>query len=328
MFKKYKWLRWVAGILALIIVVWGIKVYFGSLVSIKVFEVKIGEIIPAVNVSGEIKGTTASLSSKTIGSIGWIGVKEGDAVKKGRVLAKMDNYDTAFREYDNIKNLFESGLASKNQLDLAKIQYENSCFISPINGIATLVANKVGESLSPGMAFISVVDPMSSYAEVQIDESDVGDVKVGQAVNIFCDAYPNEVFTGKLANIGEEAELKKVGGRIKLDEEDKIFRGKVSFDDRAYKLKIGMTISADIVTEKKNGILIIPREAVFSKEDKQEVYLIKKGGAKETVVTIGLKDSENVEVKNGLKEKDLVTVTNLDKLKNGSRIKIEKNGNK
>jgi len=47
------------------------------------------------------------------------------------------------------------------------------------------------------------------------------------------------------------------------------------FKDPEYKLKIGMTINADIITRKKDGVLIIPREAVFNKENKSVVFLVK-----------------------------------------------------
>ena len=324
MFKKYKWLKWV--VLAVVVIA-GIWIYIASTasrISVRVAKAAIGEIAPAVSVSGEIKGNSAELSPKTIGVIDWEGVKEGNRVSRGQVIAKLDNYDTAKRDYESTRSLFHKGFATKQQLDLSRVQYESSCFISPINGIVTLVAYDVGESVSPGMTVFQIVDPKSAYSEVQIDESDIGDVRNGQEVRVFADAYPSGTFNGKLSNIGQEAELKKIGGRIKLDEEDKIFRARVDINDPEYKLKIGMTINADIITEKKPGLLIIPREAIFIKEDLKIVYVIKNNRAKETKVSLGAKDSANIEVRSGLASGDSVAVTGFDKLKDGSRVKIEK----
>jgi len=321
---KDKRIRWAIGIIVVLIVAW---IFYGitkNAVPVRISKASIGEIRPIVSVSGDIKGTTASLSSKLIGSISWIGVKEGDKVKKGDVLAKLDTFDTAQRGYISTKDLFESGLSSKNELETAKQKYESSCFIAPISGIVTLVANKIGESLSPGTPFIAIVDPMSAYGEVQIDESDIGEIRQGQEVEISADAYPNRKFFGKLSNIVQEAELKKVGGRVKIDEEDKIFRATVNIDDSSYDLKIGMTISADIILEKRPGLLTVPREAVMSKDGSQEVFVIKNNQAKQRFVELGIKDPSNIEVKNGLKDGETVAVTNLDKLKNNSLVKIEK----
>jgi multidrug efflux pump subunit AcrA (membrane-fusion protein) len=115
-----------------------------------------------------------------------------------------------------------------------------------------------------------------------------------------------------------------VGGRVKMDEEDKIFRAKVLFDDKDYKLKVGMTVNADIITERRPGLLIIPREAVFSRNNSQEVYLIDRNVAREKTVELGSKDPDNVEIKKGLKDGEIVAITNIDKLKNGSLVKTEK----
>ncbi|MEK7375861.1 MAG: efflux RND transporter periplasmic adaptor subunit [Candidatus Margulisiibacteriota bacterium] len=322
--KNKNRLKWGVGIAAAIILAWGFASYMKSGIKIKTAKAAVGTIKPAVSVSGEINGREADLSPKIMERISWIGVKEGDRVSAGQILAKLDNYESAKREYDGARSLFASGFATKQQLDNSRLQYESSCFISPINGVVTLVANKVGESVSPGIASFSIVSPSSAYAEVQIDESDIGDVSAGKDVIIYADAYPDITFAGTLVNIGQEAELKKIGGRIKMDEEDKIFRGRAAFKDPEYKLKIGMTINADIVIEKKNGVLVIPREAVLNKGGKTFVYLVKGGRVKEVKIETGLKDSANVEVKSALKAGDQVASSSFDKLKNNSKVIIEK----
>ena len=322
--KNKNRIKWGIGIAVAIILVWCFSSYMKSGIKIKTANAAIGTIAPAVSVSGEIKGQQADLSPKIIEKLSWIGVKEGDNVSAGQLLAKLENYESAKMEYGSTRSLYNSGFATKPQMDNARVQYENSCFISPINGIVTLVANKIGESVTPGVTAFSVVSPSSTYAEVQIDESDIGDVAAGKDVIVYADAYPDMTFAGKLVNIGQEAELKKVGGRVKIDEEDKIFRGRVAIKDPDYKLKIGMTINADIITQKKNGVLMVPREAVFNKDDKTMVYLVKGGRVKEVRIETGLKDSTNVEVESALKAGDEIASLNLDKLKNNSKVIIEK----
>ncbi len=323
MLKKHKWLKWL--ILAVILIFgWGYYSSSNVSIPIKTAFVKIGEIAPSISVSGEIKGRSASLSPKTIGVLSFIGVIEGDAVVKGRLIAKLDSFDTSWRDFNSAKSLYEKGFATKQQLDMARLQYESSCFISPISGVVSLVANKVGESVSPGMVVFSIVDSGRPYAEVQIDEADISEVREGLEVKVNLDAYPDQTFSGKLSNIGQEAELKRVGGRIKMDEEDKVFRARIDLDSPPSDLRVGMSINADIITEKKSGVLVAPREAVITKEDKQKIFVINGKKAKETIVLLGKKDSENVEIKSGLSVSQEVAITNLDKLKDGIKTKIEK----
>ena len=322
MLKKRKWQIIAAAVLAVFIGMWFMN--SRNSVSVKTAEAVVGRISPSVSVSGEIKGFEADLSPKMPSLITWVGVKEGDWVSAGSVLVKFDNYDNAWSDYERIKTLYDGGFATKQQYETARLQYENSYLASPISGKVVLVAQDPGETASPGVTAVSVVDPASKYIEVQIDETDIGEVKLGNDAQITSDAFPDLAINGRLSNIVNRAELKKVGGRIKMDEEDKIFRGRIAFDDPEKRLKIGMSVNAEIITGIREGLLIIPREAVFSKNDKQKVYVVLGKKAKERDVELGIKDYTNIEVVKGLKAGEKVAVSSLDKIKDGSRVKIEK----
>lgn len=329
--KKINW-KWIVSIVAIAIVI-SIFIYnnMRSAVKVKIAKAAVADILPTVSVSGEIKGTDAKLSPKIPGVISWIGVKEGDEVAKGQIIVKFDNFENSKSDYFRIKKLYQDGFAAKQQFEAAKLQYENSYLASPLRGIVSHVANRVGETAGLSGSVISIIDPSSAYAELQIDESDIGLVKTGNEVQIESDAYPDDIFKGKLVNIGQQAELKKIGGYIKADEEDRIIRGKAVFNDKSYKLKIGMTISADIIVEKKKNVLSIPRDAVFAKDSASFVFVVKgKDGfwgrqyVKEVKADLGLKDSYYVEIKKGLAAGDEVAVANVDKLKDKSKVIIEK----
>ncbi|MFA5105033.1 MAG: efflux RND transporter periplasmic adaptor subunit [Candidatus Margulisiibacteriota bacterium] len=301
--------------------------YFSSCrssVKVSAAKVEFGSIVPVVSVYGEIKGISADLSPKVPGIVSRILVKEGAKVKKGQILLEFDNFETAGNDLARMKNLYKSGFATKQQFEQAKLAYDNAVLVSPINGIVTLVANRTGETASPGIVAVSVIDIDSAYAELQIDEADIGDVNVGQDVKIYADAYPNESFDGKLDRVVQSAELKKVGGRIKIDEEDKIFRGKVLIENPEQKLRIGMSINADIITQVKENILLTSREAIYSKDGKDSVFVIKNKRVKAVPVEIGLKDNTNVEILKGLSAGDIVAASMLDTLKNNVRVEIIK----
>ena len=89
--------------------------------SIKFSEVVYGEVAASVACSGVVASESADLSSKLGGRISWIGVDVGSRVALGDVLVKLDNYDQAKRDHDSVSNLYAQGLASKQQLDNAKV---------------------------------------------------------------------------------------------------------------------------------------------------------------------------------------------------------------
>lgn len=293
-------------------------------IAVETVKADLGKIQPTVSVYGEIRGVIAELSPKVPAMIKNIRVKEGDTVVKGQVIAEFDGFESAGNEYEAIRQLRDSGLASQQQLEQAVIMLESSMLISPFDGVVTLIANRAGETVSPGMTVASVVQPGTSYAELQIDESDIGDVKQGQDVILFCDAYPDDEFTGKLERISLSAELRKVAGRIKLDEEDRVFRGRVALVKGREKLKVGMSVNADIITQIKADVLIVPREAVFSRNGESFVYKVRDGKAKETSVELGLKDMDNVEITSGIKEGDTIIVSIPENLKNNAGVKPQK----
>ncbi len=293
-------------------------------ISVETGKADLGKIQPTVSVYGEIRGVIAELSPKAPAMIKNIRVKEGDRVVKGQVIAEFDGFESAGNEYEAIRQLRDSGLASQQQLEQAVIMLESSMLIAPFDGVVTLIANRAGETVSPGMTVASVVQPGTSYAELQIDESDIGDVKQGQDVILFCDAYPDDEFTGKLERISLSAELRKVAGRIKLDEEDRVFRGRVALIKGREKLKVGMSVNADIITQIKTDVLIVPREAVFSRNGESFVYKVRNGKTKETPVELGLKDMENVEITSGIKEGDMIIVSIPENLKNNAGVKSQK----
>ncbi len=322
MFKN-KWFKWVVLIVVAVV---GWSFYSSSTKSIKVKAIRIGygSIVPVINVSGEIKGNTASLSPKMGGILQSLNVKEGDVVSRGQILATLDNYESARGDFDRTKTLFDGGYATKQQLEQSKLVYESSCVISPISGTVTLVGSKIGEVVSPGMQLFSIVNNDSIYTELQIDEADISDVKAGQKVKISSDAFSDEEFEGRIVNVAAEAELKKVGGRIKMDEEDKVFRSRVVINNASSKLKVGMSVNADIIISERSGVLVVSREAIVAGNDASKIFVVQKNKIVETSVKLGAKDSVNIEILDGAKEGYDVAISELDKLKNGMRVVIDK----
>ena len=121
------------------------------------------------------------------------------------------------------------------------------------------------------------------------------------------------------------AELRKVGGRIKMDEESYVFPCKIKFIGGHDELKANMSVNVEIVTKRKENALLVPREALVSKNDHFLVYVVNKfNRVKETRVETGIRSFSSVEATSGLDAGETIAVSNLSKLKDKGRIKIDK----
>jgi HlyD family secretion protein len=168
-----------------------------------------------------------------------------------------------------------------------------------------------------------IINPKRAYIEIKIADSDMGEVKVAQRVRITADGCPGQEFEGILLQIIAEAELK--GERIDVATvgEERIFRGVVRIPDHPECLRPGMPVYADVIIEPKENALIIPREAVFSESGKFYVYALKDGRAQKRRVLVGIKESERVEIIDGISEGEQVAVSGLDNLKDGKRVNVK-----
>ena len=150
-----------------------------------------------------------------------------------------------------------------------------------------------------------VADPVISLLcvgkfqiEVDIPEADIAKVKLQDPVEISLDAFPDEIFTGKV---------------IKIDPAETIIQGvvyykvTVGFDKTDKRIKSGMTAEVEIITKQKENVLLIPQRAVLIKNGKEMVRVLDEGEIKEVEVKTGIRGEEGkIEILSGLKEGDKV----------------------
>ncbi|MFH1386368.1 MAG: efflux RND transporter periplasmic adaptor subunit [bacterium] len=290
--KDRRWVLIVLGLLAAFLIVYfGFKWWNKDVVTIKTIAVSRGTIEAIVSVSGFVDAPVYDLSPKMGGKIINIFVKEGARVQAAQTLAEFD--------------------------DLTRL-------IAPAGGIVAKINYDKGETVPMGMPAIVVVNFNRSWVEAQIDEIDIETVRVGDKVRITSDVYPDKVFMGEIYWIAPLAELRKVGGRVKMDEESYVFPCKIRFVGGHEGLKVNMSVNVDILTKVNDQALILPREAVIAKDDSSYVYKVNRGRVAETKVEVGIRSYSSLEAVSGVKVGDIVAVSNVAKLKNKGRIKIER----
>lgn len=213
---------------------------------------------------------------------------------------------------------------AKAQLEIIDKQIEDATINAPFDGTVVKVSGKEGEFVLGGAGggsaggtastgFIIMSDPATIRAVIDVDEADISKVKPGQKAKAFFDAYKDEDFAAKVTRVGD-ASVKTEGGGT-------AFQVYVEIKSNGKRLKQGMNVDVDIVVETMHRVVSIPAEAVTTVGGKDVVYAVIDGKAKMREVSIGTSTDTRSEIKSGLKEGDAIVVTNISKIKDGSRIK-------
>jgi HlyD family secretion protein len=347
-------------------------------------KVKRTDLTSIVSASGEIKPKKSiNISALIPGRVVKIGVKEGDVVKAGDFLLKLDSTqyeayadrDRAFIQssqaelikaqttleknksfYNRQKNLSDNGLISKEQLEQAKSQLDISdagvrsinfqiqqaqaslkstldnlnktVFSSLIDGVITSLRVEEGEMAitgtmnNPGTVLMTIADLSIMEVEVQVDETDVVGVQLGQTADIRVDAFPNQVIKGKVTEIGSSALQKTTLTASSNTQESKDFKVVVTLENPSKLLKPGLSASADIIAAEKKGVLAVPISALVLRDRKAEggaVTVSKKtGGEEEGVYAVNGDRVKFVPVKKGIMGEMMIEIT--DGLTEGQEI--------
>lgn len=344
-------------------------------VNVTVDKVKRQDLTSIISASGEVKPKkNVEISAQVPGRIIKIGVVEGEAVRAGDFLLKLDStqYEAnADRDQNYIRaanaeliqaearlqrdkasfgrqqKLFDDDLISKEQLEAAQVQYEVSeaqvnairfqikqaeashkstldslaktTYSSPIDGIITSLRVEEGEVAiigtmnNPGTVLLTIADLSVMEVEVEVDETDVVDVHLGQEANVRVDAYPDVIFKGQVTEVGSSA-LQKLTGGVST-QESKDFKVVITLENPPYRLKPGLSASSDIITAEIKGALAVPISALVvretdepdpnrpnAKKEEEGIFVTENGRAKFRPVTKGIMGGMMLEIKEGLQE--------------------------
>ena len=315
----------------------GYKYYVSSqtpAATVKTGVVERGNLVETISATGALSAVNnVDISSKITGRIVEVLVEENQHVNAGDVLVRLDDtalmatmrqmkakLDNAEANYNRFQKLVESGAISRSEYDnvyadylVAKTNYEKAAsdvqdtvITTPIDGYIIGEPTPVGQTISSGISEPQVIMSVATLDDMQIeamvDESDIGQVKVGQKVNFTVDAYPNENFSGKVRLISRKAET-----------ENNVIYYKVyvDVDDAKGKLLPTMTARADFVIASAENVLMVPVNCIYADGKRRfvKVYNTKTKESREVDVKLGLSnDSEIVVQTDGLQPGEVLLV--------------------
>ncbi|MDQ7086703.1 MAG: efflux RND transporter periplasmic adaptor subunit [Acidobacteriota bacterium] len=272
---------------------------------------------------------------------------EGDLVTRGQAIAAIRGeevrlaartesterrYLTALRDYDSKKKLFEAGLIAEQELIAAeaaladaRLEVERSRYtekqtrlVSPIAGvILELARDATGQPLADGqrvtagftVARIAPLDPV--VADVDILGPDIARVRVGLPARVRHHGWPDHTFPGHVLRLAPT-----------LDPKTRSLRVEVEVANPDLVLRPGMFVEATLIAETREGVTVVPREAVTERSGRKVVFVLRGQRVAEREVRLGLGDDDVVEVLSGVEPGEKIVVKGLETLADESRVRV------
>jgi len=200
----------------------------------------------------------------------------------------------------------EAVALAQKSVDEVKRQLSEATITSPFDGAIAKVFVEEGDTITPVNTIIHILDPVSMKLSLELDEIDVPQVKPGQETVITLDALPGKKFSGKVSNIFPLPRV--VGGVVLYDV-------KINFDvPKDTGIKVGMSASADVIIEKRTGVLLVPNRAVTQDKQGKTIVKVKSGEqVTERPVITGVTDDVSTEIVSGLTEGETVVIESRPK---------------
>ncbi|HMB57738.1 MAG TPA: efflux RND transporter periplasmic adaptor subunit [Arenimonas sp.] len=279
----------------------------------------------------------AQVVAKTSGVMVQLLAEEGDQVKAGQVLARIDGDKVrleAERELATVHKLENNyrrsqGLAaqklvsaeSSDQIrydlesarasyELAKLELSYTNITAPISGVVAQRMVKPGNLINLNAPVFRIVNNAHLEGVLNAPEREMNRLKAGLPLRMVVDAVPGKVFEGRVDRISPV-----------MDSGSGTFRVVCAFDN-APELRPGMFGRIEVVYDQRQDALTVPRIALLEDEGEPAVYVVRNNKAKKVVVQLGYTNGELAEIRSGLVEGDQVVTAGKVAIRDGSDVQI------
>ena len=268
-----------------------------------VMEVKKGSLRKTISVEGFIEPINTedlTFPAKSSGSIKVkdIYINEGDRVEEGQLLMELDETETRLN-YIQRQNAYNRAKinGSKNEIEEARLNFElskdnleNLKLKAPFSGIVTDIYIEKGSYYISGSA-ATIKDISSLQVEINIDESDISTVELGQKVILTLSSLPGIELNGIVNELGNEADNNNSVVTLPV---------KVLIDKTDQPIKLGVSASLDIIIGQVKNKVVLPITAIVNINGKDLVVKVVDGKTERAPVQTGLSDGLNIVIESGL----------------------------
>ena len=265
----------------------------------------------------------------------------GDQVRKGQVIIRLEDKEyengiqleskklslaSSKRNFDKQKSLYEKGGVTLNDLKSAEIEYVNAQYAlesaniqlekmnikAPFSGVLVeMPFFTSGVKIESGSEVVKIMDYSVLQMDVQLPEKHLLETKPGIESRITNYTIKEDTLMAKVTQVSPA-----------ITEETRSFQAVLSIDNPDGLLRPGMFVKAELIMEKKDSTIVIPKSLVIQKGKRSVVYIAEKGLAIEKRITIGLENPEYLEVLEGLEFNDRLITSGFETLRNRAAIDI------
>jgi len=308
-------------------------------IPVEVAEVTLGDISAYFSGTATIEAEEETdVVAKVGGVVEKIFSEEGNYIKKGQVLAKLDDEKllvqveqakATLKKLENIyqrnEELFKKSLISAEEFQRTKYEYEHqkaafdlaqldlnySSIRAPISGVVAERKVKVGNMVLPNQATFRVTSLDPLLAVLHVPERQIAKLRVGQSAKLGIDAVKDKEFVGKIKRISPVVD--PATGTVKVT---------VEMHDPSRQLKPGMFARLNIIYDVRKNTMLVPKDAIMAEDKESSVYVVKDSLALRQVVEIGYVNTSHIEVLSGLAPQDTVVTTGKGSLKDSSKVEM------
>lgn len=280
----------------------------------------------------------AQVVAKTSGVLLELRAEEGDRVKAGQVLARLDaersrleveRAEAAMRkleaEYERAQELFARKLIAADaheriryDLDTARAAWElmrlelsYAKVEAPISGVIAERMVKEGNLIQTNQALFRIVDADRLEAVLNVPERELATMKSGLPVNMRVDALPGRSFEGTVDRVSPV-----------VDAGSGTFRVTAAFEGGETGLRPGMFGRVDVIYSQREDVLTVPRSALLQDQGEPAVFAVREGKAVRQAIELGYVNGEVAEVVSGLAEGDQVITTGKVAVREGTELQV------
>lgn len=312
-----------------------------------VIPVEVAEVITG-DISAYFTGTATveaeeetEVVAKVRGVIEKIMAEEGESVKAGDILAKLDDEKIAVQlaqakanlrklesNFERNKDLHKKKLISTEVFQQAKYEYEHqkaaydlaeldlkyTSIRTPISGVVAERLIKVGNMILPNQAVFRVSGLNPLIAVLHVPERQLGKLRIGQNAVLSVDAIEKKIFTGSIKRISPVVDAGT--GTVKIT---------VETHDPSGRLRPGMFARIKIIYDVHVDALMIPKDAVIAEDRESSVFVVRDSVAYRQNVDIGYANTTHIEILKGLQLGDTIVTTGKGSVKDSSKVEIVTN---
>lgn len=312
---------------------------------VRVMELKRKPFSKYFEATGELEAENEVYISPDISEqITSIDVVEGENVKKGQVLARLNTntieknidevktqLDLAKTIYDKQSKLWEKSIGSERQYLQAKnnyesledklatlqVQYNKAIIRSPLNGVVEEIILKKGELAVPGMQMMRIVDLNHLKVTAMLAENYLPVIKEGDSIGITFPTFPDIKMESKVTRIGNV-----------INKQNRTFLVEVAIENKEGKLKPNMLANLKINDYNNENALVVPSLVIKEDLKGSYLYLAKKNSdnykAVKKYVQTGHSYLDDTEVLSGLSANDLIITDGYSTISDGVPVEIVK----